>query len=187
MDRSEKEKWIDKLLVFMNDEVENHGLGVNAVTFNFSENIEFDEHFHLFKEKHNISFEEFSQIMNICVSRKYVRFSAIGGDKYDWLQLTELGQGRAISSLNQDKSGFENSGNTYIRKLTSHGATQIGNNNIMNIENMLLNLVEQIEKSDASEEEKKEAKSKLKAFLEHPLVNTIIGVAAGAALSKVGL
>jgi len=186
MDREEKEKWIDKLLVFMNDEVDNYGHGVKAITFNFSENIELDEHFHLFNENNPISFENFSQVMNICISRKYVRFSAMGGGRYDWLQLTESGQGVAISSLKQDKSLSE-LGDINIGTLNSNGVAQIGNNNVLNIENMLINLVEQIEKSDATDDEKKQAKSKLKAFLEHPVTKTILGASVGVILAKMGL
>ncbi len=184
MDRSEKEKWLDKLLVFMNDEVEKYGHGVKNVFFNFSEG---QEDFNLFNAIAPIMFSDFSEVMKIAISRKYVERRTWGGGEFGDLILTESGQGRAISIINQNKSVIENSGNINIGTFTSNGVAQIGHNNIMNIENMLLNLIEQIEKSDATEEQKKEAKSKLKAFIEHPLVNTLLGATVGAILSKVGL
>lgn len=56
---------------------------------------------------------------------------------------------------------------------------QVGNNNSQSIVQTFNNLIEKIEASAASEEEKKEAKSRLKAFLEHPLVSAVVGGAAG--------
>ena len=182
MDRAKKEEWINKLLVFMNDEVENYGHGIQYLDFSFSEG---QEDFNSFNKMYPIKFEEFSQVMNTCISRKYIKRYLIGGGGYEGLKLTESGQGRAISSLNQDKSLSE--GNINIGTLNSNGIAQIGKNNTLNIENVLINLVEQIENSDATEGEKKEAKSRLAKFLEHPLVNTIAGTAVGTILSKMGI
>lgn len=183
MERPEKEKWIDKLLVFMNDEVEKHGHGVKNVFFNFSEG---QEDFNSFGTIDPIIFSDFSEVMKSAISRKYVERRTWGSGEFGDLILTESGQGRAISSLNQDRYALENSGNITIGTLNSSGVAQIGNNNMLNIENMLISLVEQIEKSDATVEEKKEAKSKFKAFLEHPLTCSILGASIGAVLSKIG-
>lgn len=180
MDRNEKEEWIDKVLVFMNDYIEEKGHKIQNLTFDFSDG-DNDEDFKLFAEKNKISFDEFSKILNICTSRNFLKISTIGGGKYSSLKLTEMGQSRAISSLKQDKTLSE-SGGTYIGTFNSNGVAQIGNNNTINIENMLLNLVEQIEQSNGTEEEKEEAKNRLSEFLKHPLVQTIFGAAIGAIL-----
>ena len=66
--------------------------------------------------------------------------------------------------------------------ITIHGAQsiQIGDHNTQNILNSIQSLKNQIESSDSSHQEKEEAKSLLANFLAHPLVTTILGVAAGA-------
>lgn len=60
---------------------------------------------------------------------------------------------------------------------------QIGDHNRMEFRENIQNLINTIERSSASEPEKEEAKGLLKKFLEHPLVTTIAGAAAGAFLS----
>ena len=45
-------------------------------------------------------------------------------------------------------------------------------------------LIQKIESSPASPDEKAEAKGRLAAFLEHPLVGSILGSAAGVVLSS---
>lgn len=61
-------------------------------------------------------------------------------------------------------------------------SVQVGDHNTQNVVNMFQALAEKIENSNASPAEKGEAKSRLRAFLENPLVNTLIGVAASAIL-----
>ncbi len=61
---------------------------------------------------------------------------------------------------------------------------QIGNHNIQNIQQVLSDLIKKIDSSSASEEEKKEAKSRLKLFLEHPLVTSIAGSLTGLLLQN---
>lgn len=65
----------------------------------------------------------------------------------------------------------------------SNSNVQIGDHNRMEFRENIQNLINTIEKSSASEPEKEEAKGLLKKFLEHPLVTTIAGSAAGAFLS----
>jgi hypothetical protein len=68
--------------------------------------------------------------------------------------------------------------------ITIHGAqsVQIGDYNTQNIINSIQALNNQIESSTASEKEKEEAKSLLSKFLNHPLVTSILGAAAGAVI-----
>jgi hypothetical protein len=63
---------------------------------------------------------------------------------------------------------------------------QIGDHNTMQIVASIKTLVEEIEASDGTPEEKQEAKSKLRAFIEHPLVNTALGAAASTLLGLLG-
>lgn len=65
----------------------------------------------------------------------------------------------------------------------NHSNVQIRDHNRMEFRENIQNLINTIEKSSASDPEKEEAKGLLKKFLEHPLVTTIAGSAAGAFLS----
>lgn len=61
---------------------------------------------------------------------------------------------------------------------------QVGDHNVLNIQNALNELVQRIDVASATPEQKAEAKSKLAAFLTHPLVTSVLGGVAG---SVVGL
>lgn len=54
---------------------------------------------------------------------------------------------------------------------------QIGDYNSQEIVGALEQILSQINSVDASEDERKEAKSRLENFLKHPLVNTVLGEA----------
>ncbi|EKN6164914.1 TPA: hypothetical protein ACPY5O_001996 [Yersinia enterocolitica] len=60
---------------------------------------------------------------------------------------------------------------------------QIGDHNSQEIRNHITNIIEAIDKSEASDKDKAEAKGILRTFLEHPLVSTLAGVAASSLLS----
>ena len=63
-------------------------------------------------------------------------------------------------------------------KAIYHDSSKTENTDIdISLKMALGNIIEQIEKSSASAEDKVEAKSKLKAFLQHPLVVAIAGAA----------
>ncbi|QQB32232.1 hypothetical protein I6I07_16100 [Achromobacter deleyi] len=57
---------------------------------------------------------------------------------------------------------------------------QVGDHNLMNFQVAINEMVKKIDDSNSSPEEKAEAKSRLKAFLTHPLVISIAGGIAGA-------
>lgn len=67
---------------------------------------------------------------------------------------------------------------TNISISNSHGF-QIGDHNIQNVVNTFKYVLKQIDDSNASPEAKAEAKSRLKAFLEHPLTSALLGSALG--------
>lgn len=64
--------------------------------------------------------------------------------------------------------------------ITGVQSVQIGDYNTQNIVNSFDALVKKIEASAASSTEKEEAKSRLRKFLEHPLVIAVIGAVAGS-------
>jgi hypothetical protein len=71
-----------------------------------------------------------------------------------------------------------------VQNINFHGTpnVQIGDHNTQNIINVFNDLIQKIESSSASEAEKKAAKSLLGEFLKHPLVISILGSVAGAAI-----
>ncbi len=178
MDIPTKEALIDKLLVFVNNEVEQSGHGIELMRFDFTET---GEDAIRFMEHHSYSYEDFTVGLNACLSRNYMKRSFITSEKTG-LVLTEEGQGRAISSELEKHAPVPKtpSGDIHIGTVNANGATQIGNNNTQNIENVFSFIVEQIDQSSAIETEKQEAKNLLQKFLEHPLAGTIVGMAPAA-------
>lgn len=69
-----------------------------------------------------------------------------------------------------------------------HNSTgvQVGDYNTQHIEATFNELIQRIEQSSASPAEKTEAKGRLAAFLEHPLVSSVLGGAAGSVLGALG-
>lgn len=61
---------------------------------------------------------------------------------------------------------------------------QIGDHNAQSVVNMLQELVSEIDKADAPNEQKTEAKNRLFAFLSHPIVSSVLGGAAGGLASE---
>lgn len=68
--------------------------------------------------------------------------------------------------------------------ISIHGSTgfQIGNHNSQQVQVVFQDLVSKIEASGGTDEEKQEAKGRLKQFLEHPLVATVVGESLAATL-----
>lgn len=63
---------------------------------------------------------------------------------------------------------------------------QVGDLNTQHVQATFQELVQRIERSSATAHEKAEAKSRLAAFLEHPLVVSVLGGAAGGVLGGLG-
>jgi hypothetical protein len=63
---------------------------------------------------------------------------------------------------------------------------QVGDHNVINIKNAINELIQKIESSDASPQEKTEAKNRISALLAHPLVNSILGGVAGGLAGTLG-
>lgn len=171
--RKQKEQNIDKLLVMLNDQIEEAGEVINCANFSFSQpDSELIEYFG--------SEEMLKATVLTCVSRGFLKRKYLGCGDYDGLFLTEEGQCRAISVINQKSQDCSVTA-INIGQITNNGPTQIGNNNVQNITNILTQLMEQVDKTTASEEEKKDFKAKVNALLSHPLINTVIAAGAGIA------
>lgn len=171
--RKLKEQNIDKLLVMLNDQIEDAGEVINCVEFDFSQ-----PETELIK---NFGSEEIlKSTVLTCISRGFLTKKYMGCGEFDGLFLTEEGQCRAISVINQ-KAPEPSAPSISIGQITNNGPSQIGNNNVQNITNILSQLMEQADKTNASEEEKNDFKTKVNAVLSHPLINTIIAAGAGIA------
>jgi len=175
-----QEERIDLLLSYMKDDIESNGRTPRTSQFNFNTN---GEHFVAFKENSGLTEEDIDKVLKICHSRGYIKRRYMGGGEI--ICLTTEGHGRAIS-YEAAKSYVEKPRQQTLRIGAIHGPTQIGNNNIQNIEGVFEYLINGINGSDASEEEKREAKSLLKSALDHPLTSAIIGSSIGAIITMLG-
>jgi hypothetical protein len=184
MDRQEKEKWIDKLLIYAKDELEDQGKMISLSNFYFSEG---SEHSTKFLQDKKMSFVDFESIVKICISRNYLKQAYSTGNALNGLRLTEYGQGRALSALLAKEKPADSFSNYTIGAIYNHGPSQIGDHNTQNIEIVFKELVEKIDNADAPEKEKQEAKNRLQTFLEHPLVGTALGVGVQTLLASLGL
>ncbi|AKP89332.1 RIP homotypic interaction motif-containing protein [Achromobacter ruhlandii] len=97
-------------------------------------------------------------------------YNGMGGIPANW-QLT-IEKTTALRSPNAASS-------TTVNIHDSTGI-QVGNNNLMNFQVAINEMIKKIDDSNSSPEEKAEAKSRLQAFLTHPLVISIAGGIASA-------
>lgn len=176
MTENEKDILIDKFLSFLNDSIEEKGSTVNLVHFNLTPNSDDSKEF-LLSINNSISYNEFLKIVNICLSRSYIKRNVLGRELLH-LTLTSTGQGRALSVKSTKPKNDSAAGNIHINVMNNHGTAQIGNNNTQNINIVLNSIMEAIEKSDASAADKAEVKSYFTKFIEHPLTNSVIGAAS---------
>jgi len=167
----------------MNSEIEKEGCNIGQMDFSFDQGREDFNNFS--KMNPDLSPNDIFTTLNICKSRGYIKHLYLGAGNYSGLSLTEDGQGLAISSMKakSQRPVHEGSSKIIIKNFNNSGAAQIGNNNYQTIENAFNTIIKSIEESNASNEEKHEAKSKLKDFLQHPLVSTLIGAGVSSLLS----
>lgn len=74
--------------------------------------------------------------------------------------------------------------NSTTNHINIHGSTgiQIGDHNVQNLQAALKEVLASIDNADAPREEREDAKSRLNAFLAHPLVSSAVGAGLSAAL-----
>lgn len=177
MTREEKERAIDTLLVMMNDEVENEGETVRTCTFNLANDKGIITKFG--------SMDRLLETIKVSVSRGFIKYLYLGHGNFDGIQLTEEGQGRAISVINAKPKNEESDSKYSIGTVNNYNSSmQIGDNNTQNIDNAIKLIIHEIEKSNYPEPQKQEAKNLFGKFIEHPLTQTLLNsaTAIGAAL-----
>lgn len=189
MEINVSEDLIDKLLIYMNNSIEEVGSKLSQFDFGFEKN-EGEHHRNLelkpALESTGINdINVLHKIINKCVARGFIK-RRYGGTTYFGLQLTEEGQGRALSAqLQKENKNPEEQGTIYnIGTLNAHGNTQIGNNNQQTntIEKGIMELFNVLEKAKVDEKEVNGLKEKLKNILKHPAVTTLIGASISALL-----
>lgn len=169
MMNKESEEWVDKIVVDMEECLEQSGTLLKNASFHFNESD---------CAKLALTQEQLNVAINKAISLGYIE-EAIW-IKFGSYVLTEEGRARARSCMLRKNDGEMG------RSIVVNGDNaniQVGNNNVQNISNVFRFVIEQIDKSNATNEEKCSAKEYLKRFIEHPLVNTILGTAGGALTS----
>ena len=165
---------IDALLTYMNDDMESLGETIKTIYFGFNEG---ENDRIAIDIKLGWTEEYLFKIINICHSRSLV---IKNHRNFSQVKLTEEGQSRAISVKHGKDRSYELGASMQISTLNVNAPSQIGNGNTQNINNIFNQLIQDIDNSQASTEEKNEAKTRLAKFLEHPLVNSILGGVAGS-------
>lgn len=179
----QKEKYTDKLLTYMKNDIEKIGHKIDQVWFDFriqnpgwyNEN---GEDTVKFKEIVDISDDDFDKIIKRCIANEYI------SGRNDHITLTRQGWARANSlekaKLYKQGDTNTNSTNNYnFQGPVTLNNSQIGNNNNLkiNIQNDLENIIKIIENANATMDEKESAKNLLLEFIKHPLITSIFGTA----------
>lgn len=185
----QKDEYLNKLLIFMKNEIEKLGASnYKQVTFNFEEtktkNIGEEveqnkngEDRNSFIEQAQITNEIFNVILNFALAHKFIATLYRG---FGQIYITEDGMDRAMSVERASfKPAVGDSTNITFNGPVTTTNLQAGNNNTQNINNIFYYLIDEIKKSDASEEEKKNALTKLKEFISNPVVS---GITSGCAV-----
>src|SRR5574344_1335584 len=183
-----KDELIDELLIFMKNEAENYGDNISGIHFDFhlefvqkyfgdhtDETIPEGNDLAEFKKVIKITDEEFKIVMNCCQTHKYVKKACIGRNNFDYLMLTDSGLARANSAekakyYKPEETIQDNSSQIVINGPVNATNFQAGNNNTQNITDAISYFVEEINKADATEDEKKTVLQKFDDFLRHPIV-----------------
>ena len=173
VDYENTEKDIDKILIFMNDCIEQDGSTINTLYFNF------------IKEDRSIMFDNnwdedyFYSLLKKCIARRFIEHKSCT-DKFFDIALTESGQGRAISAcLGKDRHYELDEAKMSIGTLTINGPAQVGHYNIQNFTDLYSNILKGISEAESSDEEKSEAKNIIDKLYENKLINNIVNKMLG--------
>ena len=183
----QKENYADKLLVYMKNELENQGETIKTGVFDFhisyvkryfnapDETICEGNDLSEFKKTSGINDETFLIIMKYCFTYQYVKKMCMGQVKFDNVALTESGFARATSVVRAEykKAVTDNTQNIHIGSINGDNV-QIGNNNVQNITSSFQYLIDEINKSNATDKEKEDALTKLQEFIYNPIVCNIL-------------
>lgn len=170
---------IDHLLIFMNSEIEAQGVPIQSMFFDFEPGkSDYNDFYH----RYSYETQQIIQAIKSSISRGYIEKMTLGGDHLDSLTLTTRGQARAMSvTLEKENERPQNASaaTIVINTLNSHGNTQVGNGNIINIGALSKELLDKLQSINAPENEKEEARDIISRFFEHPLVCSILGGIVG--------
>ena len=200
----QKENFANELLIYMKNELEKKGSTIKTCSFDFhltrvekyfgdvqDETIPEGEDLTNFKKNNKITDDEFTTVIRYCMTHEFIKRFCRGHEEFDSLQLTDEGFARAVSvERAKYKPAVGDSTNITFNGPVTTTNLQAGNNNTQNINNIFYYLIDEIKKSDASEEEKKNALTKLKEFISNPVVS---GITSGCAveiikfLSRMGI
>ena len=176
LSQEKKDKYLEKLLIFMKNQIEQVGTSVYArVRFQFKNQDETPagEDRIEFLSKNKITNKEFDMILNYAITFKFIEPIYLRMP-YNQMVITDEGMDRAISVERATyKSAVADSTSITFNGPVNATNLQAGNNNVQNINNTFYYLIDEIKKSDASEEEKKTALTKLKDFLSNPIVSGV--------------
>ena len=176
----DKEQIIDSLLCFMKEKHEDRGIKIGGLTFNFKpqhteryfnspeEVIPDGEDLAEFKNKYLLSDEEIEKSIKICCVYEYIKCWNVSN-----ILLTEKGFARATSV---EKANHQKETNAAVQNITINqaGNVQVGNNNTINIQNAFSEIIQKIENSDTSAEQKEEAKGLIKKLINNPIIADIL-------------
>ncbi len=188
MDKAKREELVDKLLVGMNDELVENGCTLNELHFNFTEE---QEDYCKYKNHLNLSSDELYVVLNACLSDEYITMKSIrfASQKFDDICLTEIGKARAKSVEQAELRPICDSKSSvstiHIETIHANGSTQIGNNNIQNIDKVFNDIHNEIDNYIATPEEKAEAKGVLAKAIQNPIIAGIISAATGTAVGEI--
>jgi hypothetical protein len=136
--------------------------------------------------------EVFADHLDIEVGDKLLRPAPFGLDKEEVYEVLDIHYEVPIADvfapflLEVKKQGSPekqkwNSAPTF--NITGAQNIQIGDHNAQTVINVFNSLATEIDKSDAPEEQKKEAKQRLQAFLSHPIVSNALGGATAGIIT----
>ena len=176
-----KDQLIDSFLCFMKLELEKRGLAIDQKGANFAFNLQ-GKDAAIFRQGVNISDEDFKCLINICNANEYINNKSYLEHPYDYVWLTKNGFARA-ASVEKAKNYNQYDSTIHITEFHAHNA-QIGNNNALtqNFNITIENIITEIDKSDATHDEKEKAKNCVMQFFNNPLILAAVsGGASGAA------
>lgn len=189
----QKENFANELLIYMKNELEKKGSTIKTCSFDFhltriekyfgdvqDETIPEGEDLTNFKRINKITDDEFATVIRYCMTHEFIKRFCCGHEEFDSLQLTDEGFARAVSveRAKYKPAVTDNTTSIHIGSINGDNI-QVGNYNTQSICNTFSYLIDEIKNSDASEEEKKTALTKLKDFLSNPIVS---GITSGCAV-----
>lgn len=175
MDPEKIQNDIDTLLTYINDDMERIGGTIKDTYWGFAQG---EEDRNAIEKLYGWSDEYLFGIINRCHSRGLLKNMS---SRYTRVALTEEGQSRALSVKHGKNRTYELARSSYtIGAIHIAGSAQVGDGNTQNIYNVFQEVIDKIDRAEATAEEKAEAKSLLTKFLEHPLTSSVVGSVAGS-------